>query len=107
VIPVACLIAALMLVTLPLGVIVMQFYLLAIFLARLVTAQFLGDWLLRRTGQQQPSEYLALAGGLVILFLLTEIPYVGFLIWLTALFLGVGGIFLAARGKRPAAAVSG
>lgn len=107
VVPVACLIAALMLVTLPLGFIVMQFYLLAVFLARLVTAQFLGDWLLRRTGQQQPSEYLALAGGLVLFFVLTEIPYVGFLIWLTALFLGVGGLFLAARGRGPATAVSG
>ena len=107
VVPVACLIAALMLVTLPLGFIVMQFYLLAVFLARLVTAQFMGDWLLRRIGQQQPSEYLALAGGLVLFFLLTEIPYVGFLIWLTALFLGVGGLFLAARGQRPAATMSG
>ena len=107
VIPVACLIAALMLVTLPLGIIVMQLYLLCIFLARLVTAHFLGDWLLRRTGQQQPSEYIALAGGLVVLFLLTEIPYVGFLIWLTALFLGVGGLFLAARGNRPAPVVRG
>ena len=81
--------------------------LLAVFLARLVTAQFMGDWLLRRIGQQQPSEYLALAGGLVLFFLLTEIPYVGFLIWLTALFLGVGGLFLAARGQRPAATMNG
>lgn len=105
VIPVACLIAVLLLVTLPLAVIVMQFYLLAVFLSRLVTAQFLGDWLLRKTGREQPSEYVALAGGLVLFFLLTEIPYVGFLIWLTALFLGVGGLFLAARGKRPTLAV--
>jgi len=106
VVPVACLIAALMLVTLPLGFIVMQFYLLAVFLARLVTAQFLGDWLLRRIGQHQPSQYLALAGGLVLFFVATEIPYVGFLIWLTALFLGVGGMFLAARGSRAMATMS-
>jgi cytoskeletal protein CcmA (bactofilin family) len=106
VVPVACLIALLMLVTLPLGFIVMQFYMLAMFLARLITAQYLGDWILRRAGQEQPSEYLALAGGLVVFFLATEIPYVGFLIWLTALFLGMGGIFLAARGKAPATAVT-
>ena len=43
----------------------------------------------------------------VVLFALTEIPYVGFLIWLTALFLGVGGLFLAARGNRPAPVVRG
>jgi len=107
VVPVACLIAALMLVTLPLGFIVMLVYMVALFLAQLVTAQFLGDWLMRKAGQQQPSEYLALAGGLVILFLATEIPYVGFLIWLTALFLGVGGLFLAGRGRRSTVTVSG
>ncbi len=107
VIPVACLIAALMLVTLPLGFIVLQVYLLAVFLARLVTAQFLGDWLLRTIGQHQPSQYLALAGGLVLFFLATEIPYVGFLIYLTALFLGMGGLFLAVRGERPSTVVSG
>jgi hypothetical protein len=106
VVPVACLISLLLLVTLPLGFIVMQFYLIAVFLSRLVTAHYLGDWILRRVGQQRPSEYVALAGGLVIFFLAAEIPYVGFLIWLTALFLGVGGMFLAARGDRPTTAVS-
>jgi hypothetical protein len=97
VVPVACLIAALLLVTLPLGVIVLHFYLLMIFMARLVTAHYLGDWLLRKFGKAEPSEYLALAGGLGVFFVATEIPYVGFLIWLTALFFGVGGIFLAAQ----------
>ena len=107
VVPVACLIAIAALITLPLGVIVMELYVLALFLARLVTAQFLGDWLLRRLGQHTPSEYLSLAGGLVLFFVATEIPYVGFLIYLTALFLGMGGLFLAARGRRLAPTVSG
>ena len=101
VVPVACLIAFLLLVTLPLGIIVMTGYAVALFLARLVTAQYLGDWLLRRIGQDAPSEYLALAGGLVVFLLVTEIPYIGFLIWLTALFLGFGGLFLAFRPQRP------
>ena len=42
VVPVACLIAFLLLVTLPLGVITMGAYFVGLFLARLVTAQFLG-----------------------------------------------------------------
>ncbi len=107
VVPVACLIAIAGLITLPLGLIVMEFYVLALFLARLVTAQFLGDWLLRKSGQETPSEYLALAGGLVLFFVATEIPYVGFLIYLTALFLGMGGLFLAGRGRRLTATVRG
>ena len=105
--PVACLIAALLLVTLPLGVMSMVVYFLGLFVARLVTAQYLGDWVLRRLGSDSPSEYPALAAGLVLLFVAVEIPYLGFLVWLTALFLGVGGIFLAVRGRqRPASTVA-
>jgi hypothetical protein len=105
--PVACLIAAMLLVTLPLGVMALVVYFLGLFVARLVTAQFLGDWVLRRLGNDRPSEYLALAAGLVLLFVAIEIPYLGFLVWLTALFLGTGGIFLAVRGRRQSAAGGG
>lgn len=101
VIPVGCLIAFLLLVTLPLGFITLVLYFIGLFLARLVTAQYLGDWILRRVTSGPPSEYLALTAGLVVFFVATAIPYLGFLVWLTALFLGSGGIFLAVRGPRP------
>jgi len=46
-----------------------------------------------------------LALGLVLFYVLTQIPYVGFLIWLAALVGGLGGIFLATRlGKGDAVA---
>ncbi len=33
----------------------------------------------------------------MLFFVLTQIPYVGFLIWLAAIVGGMGGIFLASR----------
>jgi len=54
--------------------------------------------LLRRLrGGAEVSAYGSLALGLVLFFFLTQIPYVGFLIWLAAVVAGLGGIFLATR----------
>ncbi len=95
--PVACLIAIALIVTLPLGIVGLMLFALGAFIARLVTAQFIGDWLLSRFGRAGSSEYLSLAAGLMLLFVAAEIPYVGFLIRLVAIILGIGGIYLALR----------
>ncbi|HJO02740.1 MAG TPA: polymer-forming cytoskeletal protein [Acidobacteriota bacterium] len=95
--PVACLVAVALIVTLPLGVVGLLLFGLGAFLARLVTAQFVGDWLLRRLGLGDSSEYLSLAVGLLLLFLVAAIPYVGFLVRLVTIILGIGGIYLALR----------
>ncbi|MFW6198466.1 MAG: bactofilin family protein [Acidobacteriota bacterium] len=100
VVPVACLLAMALIVALPLGVIGLLAYAVAAFLGRLVTAQFVGDWVLRRLGSVAASEYLALALGLLALHVVAAIPYVGFLIRLMAVIAGLGGIYLAIRGER-------
>jgi hypothetical protein len=97
VVPVACLIAIGLIVSLPLGLIGLVLFGLAVTLSSLVTSQFLGEWLLRRVRDGAPSEYAALALGLLLLTVVGFIPYVGFLIWLTAILLGLGGMFLALR----------
>lgn len=96
--PVACLVAMVLLVSLPLGVLGLVVFGIMLFLSRLVSALFLGTWILRRaTGRVRPSEYGALALGLALLTLVAMIPYLGFLIRLAAVILGIGGIYLALR----------
>lgn len=96
--PVACVVAIVLIVSLPLGLLGMLVFGLLLFLSRLVAAVFVGDWLLRRlTGAVRPSEYASLALGLALLLLLAFIPYLGFLIRLVAIILGLGGIYLALR----------
>jgi cytoskeletal protein CcmA (bactofilin family) len=98
VIPAAAILAMVLLVTIPLGLIGMAIYFAAAYLARLVVAQTVGDWLLRKLrGGAEVSAYGSLALGLVLFFFLTQKPYVGFLIWLAAIVAGLGGIFLATR----------
>ena len=95
--PIACLVAIALIVTLPLGVIGLLLFGLGAFIARLVTAQFIGDWLLSHLVRGGSSEYLSLAVGLLLLFVVAAIPYVGFLIRMVAITLGIGGIYLALR----------
>ncbi len=100
VLPAAAILAMVLLITIPLGLIGLSVYLIAVYLARLVAAQTVGDWLLRtaRVGTE-PSAYASLAVGLVLFYFLTQIPYVGFLVWLAAIVAGLGGMYLAARHR--------
>ncbi len=96
--PAAAILAVVLIVTLPLGLIGLAVYLAAAYLGRLIAAQTVGSWLLRAVrGGEEGSPYGALALGLVLFFILMRIPYVGFLIWLAAVVAGLGGIFLATR----------
>ena len=49
----------------------------------------------------EPSAYASLALGLVLFYFLTQIRYIGFLIWLAAIVAGLGGIYLAVRRHDP------
>ena len=100
VLPAAAILAMILLVTIPLGVISLVVYFVAVYLARLVAAQTVGDGLLRLArGGAESSAYASLGLGLILFHFLTRIPYVGFLIWLAAIVGGLGGIFLATRRR--------
>ena len=101
-----------LLITIPLAVLGFLAYLIAIYVARLVTAQTVGHWLLtglrslgarygvmQESAAAEPSAYLSLALGLVLFYFLTKIPFLGFIFWLLAICLGLGGIYLAMRGR--------
>lgn len=97
--PAAAFLGLLLIVTLPLGILLLMLYLVALYVARLVTAHCVGAWMLRRArGGAEPSAYLALAIGLLVFYLLVAIPYLGFLLWIAALVAGLGGMYLALRG---------
>lgn len=96
--PVACLVALVLIVTIPLGVLGLLTFGLLLYIARLVAAQFVGRWILARaTGNENPSEYASLALGLLVLIVVGLVPYLGFLLRMAAVIIGLGGIYLALR----------
>jgi len=102
VMPVGAVIFMVLVIGIPLGILTLMAFVVALYLARLVAAQALGALILRRLrGGEEPCAYAALAVGLVVFFVLVAIPYLGFLLWLAAICLGLGGIFMALRPLAP------
>lgn len=105
IVPAAALLLIVPLVSIPLSLIVLLLFLLALYLAKLPVALYLGRRLLLGLGAANPSHFLCMSLGLVTLYLLFAIPYVGFFIWLIVAWLGLGATLLLARSRmqeRPA-----
>jgi len=92
VVPIAATIIMCTVIGLPLGLILTAAYLISVYLSRAFVALAIGRWLFRRLGRESVSPYLGFFVGLIILWLLIAIPFVGWLIHLLALLLGLGAL---------------
>lgn len=95
--PVAAAIAMATLVGLPIGLAAALLFGLALYAAKLPLAICIGDRLLNLTGRPGASPYAAMALGILLLYLLFAIPYVGWLFWLAATWLGLGAMIVSGR----------
>ena len=96
-VPVAAGIAMVTLVGLPLGLATALLFGVALYAAKLPVAIWIGDRLLSRAGRPDASPYAAMALGVLLLYLLFAIPYVGWLFWLGATWLGLGAMVVSGR----------
>lgn len=96
-IPVAAAIAIVTLVGLPIGVAAVLLFGLALYAAKLPIAVWIGGRLLGLAGRPGASPYAAMATGVLLLYLLFAIPFVGWLFWLAATWLGLGAMVVAGR----------
>lgn len=89
--PVAALVAAMTLVGLPLAIVLLGLWALAIYLAKIPIALFLGRTLLGPRGVGGPAP--ALLVGLLAVFVAVNLPLVGWIVNLALTLIGVGGLF--------------
>lgn len=94
--PVLALIMVVTLIGAPLGIIVLLLYLVALYLAGILTANQIGRLLPERT---EGSRVLPLLAGLVVVFVLTNLPVVGGVFRLVALIVGLGLLLLWLRER--------
>ncbi len=100
VVPAASVLAIVLIISLPLGLISLIVFLITLYLAKLPVALWLGQRLLGLVGGAALSPYLALTVGVVVLYAVFEIPYyIGVLAKLATWWLGLGTIILAARNR--------
>src|SRR5437660_6528958 len=102
-VPVAIVVAAITLVGIPLSFMLFAAYLAAIYLAKIWVGAFLGRILLRPTGATKHDWLLGLLLGLLILTIVGFIPYVGGLVRLGMVCLGLGAfVWQLYQASRPA-----
>ncbi|MBZ5552838.1 MAG: zf-HC2 domain-containing protein [Acidobacteriia bacterium] len=101
--PIAVIIACITLVGLPLGLLVLVFYVASLYFAEIFVGAFLGRVILRSSSATMSQTVLALLLGFVILLIVFEIPYgVGAILRLAVFCLGLGGFSWALyRSVRP------
>jgi cytoskeletal protein CcmA (bactofilin family) len=98
--PTAAVLALLPLITIPFVLIAATLYGSVLYLAKLPVALWIGTRLLKLLGRAEPSRYLGLILGLVVLYLLFSVPYLGRIVWLVSAWLGMGSGILALRHAR-------
>jgi hypothetical protein len=101
-VPVAMIVIAITLVGLPASLMLLAMYLAAIYLAKVWVGAFLGQMLLKPVGATKSDWLLGLLVGLLILTIVGFIPYLGGLVHLGVLCLGLGGfVWQLYRVSRP------
>ena len=96
-VPVAAGVAMVTLVGLPIGIAAALLFGPAPYAAKLPLAVCIGDRLLGLAGRPSASPYAAMALGILLLYLLFALPYVGSLFWLAATWLGLGTMVVSGR----------
>ena len=102
-VPVAIILTAITLVGIPTSLMLLAVYLAAIYLAKVWVGAFLGQILLKPTGATKSDWLLGLLVGLLILTIIGFIPYLGGLVHLGVVCLGLGAFaWQLYRVSRPA-----
>jgi cytoskeletal protein CcmA (bactofilin family) len=100
--PIAALIVCLTIIGIPVGLITLALYGIALYLAQIPVGLFIGRWIIGRFRVVESKAIMvgALAVGLAILKLLTLIPYFGFFVGFVVALFGLGAVVAAERKRR-------
>lgn len=107
-IPVGIIILGIMIVTIPLTLIALALYLILLYVSSIISGFVIGHYVLRRAEQPVTTGnlILALLLGLLIVYLLAEIPFLGWLFTLLFVCFGTGGVITYLWSLRPSGASS-
>ncbi|MFC1972645.1 hypothetical protein ACFLVE_04505 [Chloroflexota bacterium] len=97
--PIAAIITFITVVGVPVGLIGLAVYGIAIYLSQIAVGLFIGYWIIGYFNKMESRGILvvALALGFIILTLLKLIPYVGFPLWLATVLFGIGAMALSPK----------
>jgi hypothetical protein len=97
--PIAALCVAITLIGMPVAFVGVVTWLLGLYLAKIVVANFIGRTLLASQGDRMTSVALALLVGLALIFIAINLPYVGGLIHFVLVLVGFGALAMNVYGS--------
>ena len=106
--PFAALILMITLVGIPVALISFVAWVVGMYLAKIIVANFIGRTLIARNGDRFSTSALGLIVGLVLVFVAINLPYIGGLIHFILVLIGFGGLILSVYRSfktQPAAAI--
>ena len=100
--PIAAIIVCITIIGIPMGLIALALWGIAIYLAQIPVGLFIGRWIIGRFRVVESRAIMlgALAIGLAILTLLRLIPYFGFFVGLAVVLFGLGAVIVAEKKRR-------
>lgn len=101
IVPIAASILCMVLVGIPLAVAILALFIIALYIGHIITAILLGKWLLRMLAKDETIANLigALALGLLVIYILAIIPFLGVITSLAAVLFGFGAIVYYIKSK--------
>ncbi|MCJ7515911.1 MAG: hypothetical protein MUO89_08135 [Dehalococcoidia bacterium] len=106
--PIAAILVCFTVIGIPVGLIALVLYAIAIYISQVFVSLFLGRWIIGRFRETDSKAIMvgALASGLVIITLLKLIPFLGFWIGLAVALFGLGAVLVSETTSRNASRVS-
>ena len=100
--PAAVFVSFLLIITIPAGLVGFLLFLVSLYLSKILAGMFLGKWLFGLFGGHTASPWLTAPVGIILVYALCAVPFVGWMVWLFALMIGFGFILeLLALSRRP------
>jgi cytoskeletal protein CcmA (bactofilin family) len=96
-VPVVCVFSFILIVTIPLGFLLMGLFLIALYSSRIFASFVLGHLVLQRITGRETSPYAEIALGVIFVWILINLPFIGWLAHLAAIIFGLGGMLLGIR----------
>ena len=94
VIPLICVLLAVTVIGIPLAIVLFALYGVALLLSFVFVSYLIGGWLLGRLRRTETSPYARLAAGALVVAFFASLPWVGWIIQLLALVIGLGALML-------------
>lgn len=101
--PIIALLLMFTIIALPIAIIILIIWGLILYLSKAILAMALGDYIFRKLKKEKTHAYLRILLGLIIVCLLTALPYIGFIFSLLIISIGMGAFYELSFKKKNSA----